>query len=236
MNESHAKTASLVLIPGLNNTRAVFDRVLSELPPQLAGFAVDNPALPSVDEIAQALLPGLPERFWLAGFSFGGYVAMALLAAAPHRVQGIAMICTSPAGESPAAAAKRQAALDAVAQGRYFEMIDAQAANAFHPDSLGNDGLMQARKAMVRDYGPQRFSAHIHATISRPDRSALLDGSRPTLVVSASHDQAFTPAVMAYADSIPGVRKVLIQGAGHLVPMEKPIELAHTLAEWVRAD
>ena len=115
MNESFSMTASLVLIPGLNNTRAVFDQVVSELPPDVLAMALDNPALPSVDEIAQALLPALPERFWLAGFSFGGYVAMALLAAVPERVQGIAMICTSPAGESPAAAAKRQLALEAVA-------------------------------------------------------------------------------------------------------------------------
>ena len=204
MNESFSMTASLVLIPGLNNTRAVFDQVVSELPPDVLGMALDNPALPSVDQIAQALLPALPERFWLAGFSFGGYVAMALLAAVPERVQG-----------------------------RYFEMIDAQAANAFHPDSLGNEALMAARKAMVRDYGAARFSAHIRATMSRPDRSALLDGRRPTLIVSSSHDQAFTPEVMAYAKAIPGAQQVLIQGAGHLVPMEKPTELARTLANWV---
>ena len=204
MNESFSMTASLVLIPGLNNTRAVFDQVVSELPPDVLGMALDNPALPSVDQIAQALLPALPERFWLAGFSFGGYVAMALLAAVPERVQG-----------------------------RYFEMIDAQAANAFHPDSLKNEALMAARKAMVRDYGAARFSAHIRATMSRPDRSALLDGRRPTLIVSSSHDQAFTPEVMAYAKAIPGAQQVLIQGAGHLVPMEKPTELARTLANWV---
>jgi pimeloyl-ACP methyl ester carboxylesterase len=204
MNESFSMTASLVLIPGLNNTRAVFDQVVSELPPDVLAMALDNPALTSVDEIAQALLPALPERFWLAGFSFGGYVAMALLAAVPERVQG-----------------------------RYFEMIDAQAANAFHPDSLKNEALMAARKAMVRDYGAARFSAHIRATMSRPDRSALLDGRRPTLIVSSSHDQAFTPEVMAYAKAIPGAQQVLIQGAGHLVPMEKPTELARTLANWV---
>lgn len=225
--------ASLVLLPGLNNTRAVFEQVVAALPAEVTGLAMDNPALPSVDDIAQALLPNLPERFWLAGFSFGGYVAMALLAAEPRRVQGIAMICTTPAGENPAVAAKRQAALEAVAQGRYLEMIDAQAAMAFHPDSLRNADLMQRRKTMVRDYGPERFSEHLRATMHRPDRSALLDGSRPTLVVSGSHDQAFTPEVMAYAADIPGARQVTIQGAGHLIPMEKPHELARTLADWV---
>jgi len=86
----------LVLVPGLNNTHAVFDGVVKALPAEVRAHAVNNPALDSVDAIAQALLPTLPNRFWLAGFSFGGYVALAILAAVPERVQGIAMLCTAP--------------------------------------------------------------------------------------------------------------------------------------------
>ena len=80
------KPQTLVLIPGLNNTAAVFDRLqscLREVDPSIQPIALDNPALESVDAIAQAHLQRLPDRFWLAGFSFGGYVAMALLAIAP---------------------------------------------------------------------------------------------------------------------------------------------------------
>ena len=72
-------THALVLLPGLNNTRAVFDGVLRALPARVQAMALDNPPLETVDAIAQALLPQLPGRFWLAGFSFGGYVALALL-------------------------------------------------------------------------------------------------------------------------------------------------------------
>ncbi|UUZ66591.1 alpha/beta hydrolase (plasmid) [Polaromonas sp. P1-6] len=227
-------TRDLVLVPGLNNTRAVFDGVVAALPPGIRAQAVDNPALETVEAIAQALLPQLPERFWLAGFSFGGYVALALLAAAPERVQGIALLCTAPFADSPAAASKRMAALEAVAQGRYFEIIEAQAANAFHPDSLANAALMQARRAMVRDYGPERYAAHVRATAARPDRMHLLDGSRPTLVLAASHDKVFAPDTVAhYAAAIPGAAYALVQDAGHLAPMEKPREVAQHLARWI---
>ena len=124
--------------------------------------------------------------------------------------------------------------LETVAQGRYFEMVEQQAANAFHPDSLGNKVLMQARSAMVLDYGPDRYAAHIRATMARPDRSHLLDGGKPTLVVTASHDTVITPtSVAAYAAAIPGAQHHVVQGAGHLVPMEKPAELALLLAEWM---
>ncbi len=227
-------TQALVLVPGLNNTRAVFDDVLRALPARIQALALDNPPLESVEAIAQALLPQLPERFWLAGFSFGGYVALALLQAAPERVQGLAMVCAGPYADPPAAEPKRRAALDAVAQGRYLEMVERQVADAFHPDSLGDASLMQARKAMVRTYGPERYAAHVRATMARPDRSALLDGSIPTLVVSASHDAVIPPDFVArYVAGIAGAQHHVVHDAGHLLPMEKPRVLARLLDEWM---
>ena len=224
----------LALIPGLNNTHAVFDGVRQALPPTIVAPALDCPPLPSVEAIAQALLAQLPERFWLAGFSFGGYVALAMLEAAPQRVQGIALLCTAPFADSAETAARRQAALRAVEQGRYFDLIASQAGQAFHPDSLGNADLMAAREKMVHAYGPERYAAHMRATIARPDRSALLDGQRPTLILAASHDALFTPeAVWRYADRIPDAHKALIQDAAHMAPVEKPAEVAQALVRWI---
>lgn len=232
----NTESAKLVLLPGLNNTRAVFDGVCQALPACVHAHPVDNPALDDVDAIAQALLPGLPERFWLAGFSFGGYVALALLAAAPERVQGLALLCTTPFADNPAAADGRRAALQAVREGRYFELIESQVGKAFHPDSLTNASLMAARRQMLHNYGPASFEAHVRATCTRPDRSSLLDGQRPTLVLAASHDALYPPRFTAdYAGRIPGAVHAVIDGAGHLAPMEKPAEVAATLARWMGA-
>jgi len=224
----------LVLVPGLNNTAAVFDSVVAALPPSIQARALDNPAHDTVEAIAAAHLALLPERFWLAGFSFGGYVALAMLEQAPERVQGIAMLCTAPFADSPAAAQRRLAALEAVAQGRYLEMVEAGVANTFHPDSLADDALMARRWEMVRRYGPERYAAHVRATAARPDRSHLLDGRRPTLALAASHDKLFTPqAVAAYAGNIPGAQQAVVQQAGHLAPMEQPGVVADALARWM---
>ena len=224
----------LVLVPGLNNTHAVFDGLCAALPERIHAHALDNPALDTVEAIAAAHLAALPERFWLAGFSFGGYVALAMLALAPERVAGIALLCTAPFADSEAAAQKRLAALEAVKQGRYFEMIAAQAGNAFHPDSLGNAELMARRLAMVRAYGPDTYAAHVRATAARPDRLHLLDGLRPTLVMAGSHDRLFSPEFVArYAAGIPGVMVRVVEGAGHLAPMEQPAVVAGVLVDWV---
>lgn len=227
---------ALALLPGLNNTAAVFDRLRPHLGREVQALALDNPPLESVEAIAQAHLAALPERFWLAGFSFGGYVAMALLEAAAQRVQGIALICSAPFADPPQAAARRQAGIDAALSGRHLQMVSEQAAQAFHPDSLNDPALMQERMDMVQAYGAERYVAHVRATMARPDRRHLLDGRRPTLVVGGSHDSLFGPAALAaWATEIPGAGHVTIDGAGHLVPMEQPAALAQALLVWMRS-
>src|SRR5690606_18210860 len=134
-----------------------------------------------------------PERFWLGGFSFGGYVALAMLERYPERVEGIALLCTAPFADTEAQKELRRKSMEKARSGAYKEMIAAQAANAFHPDSLNNPSIMAAREAMVDDYGAERYVAHVEAVMARPDRQALLDGSIPTLIMSASHDNVFTP-------------------------------------------
>ena len=207
MNESFSMTASLVLIPGLNNTRAVFDQVVSELPPDVLGMALDNPALPSVDEIAQALLPALPERFWLAGFSFGGYVAMALLAAVPERVQGIAMICTSPAGESSAAAAKRQLALEAVAHPSADAFRAAMGAPfSLHPGAMAPLRLglaaLQAEVALKRDEVKTASGEVMPETRLTAWQSDFGDSFRYSGKAMAAPPGGLTPRVAAARDAL----------------------------------
>ena len=53
----------LALIPGLNNTAAVFKSVLAALPAHVRAHALDNPPLETVEAIAQEWLARLPERF-----------------------------------------------------------------------------------------------------------------------------------------------------------------------------
>jgi pimeloyl-ACP methyl ester carboxylesterase len=223
----------LALLPGLNNTHAVFDRLA--LPASIRVHLPDNPPLTSVDAIATELLASLPRRFWLAGFSFGGYVALAMLAAAPERVLGIAMICSAPFADSAGQAVKRNASIQTAREGRYIEMTDSQSANILHPDSLADAALLEARRRMVRDYGAERYIAHVQATQSRPDRMHLLDGKRPTLVVTSSHDNVVPPSLLRdYAARIPGAVFHQVEGAGHLLPMEQPAALSQLLSDWVQ--
>lgn len=227
--------ADLVLVPGLNNTGAVFAGVLPHLPAEIRAHAPTNPPFERVEEVADALLEILPPRFWLGGFSFGGYVALAMLERARERVQGLALVCTDSGADTDAQRVRRRELQQRAADGEYPAMLEAQLPNTFHTDSLAKPELMAARRAMVQDYGAQRFIAHLEAVMHRPDRSSLLqDPDLPVLFVSAEADVLFPPAAVAgRAAQVPGARHVSVAGAGHLLPMEQPAELARVLVDWM---
>lgn len=224
---------NLVLLPGLNNTAAVFDEVTAALPASISAYCPDLPALTTVEAIADYVLANAPAQFWLGGFSFGGYVAMAVLAKAPERVLGIALICSSPKADTETQSARRLDAIASAEKGGYEETA-ASSTIPFHPDSLKRPELMARRRDIVRAYGVERYIAHCHACIARPDRTALLDGQRPTLLVTASHDTVVPIAgVRSLADTVKGSEFAQVEGAGHLLPLEQPRALAAVLAGWI---
>ncbi len=224
---------NLVLLPGLNNTAAVFDEVTAALPVTIRAHCPDLPALTTVEAIADYVLADAPARFWLGGFSFGGYVAMAVLAKAPERVLGITLICSSPTADTAAQAARRLDAIASAEKGGYEETA-ASSTIPFHHDSLKRPELLARRREIVRAYGVERYIAHCHACIARPDRTALLNGQRPTLLVTASHDTVVpVTGVRSLADQVHGSEFAQIEGAGHLLPLEQPRALATVLADWI---
>lgn len=225
----------LVLVPGLNNTAAVWDTMRPLLPAGVRVHTPEVPALDDIDAIAASMLAGLPERFALLGFSFGGYVALAMLATAPQRITALAMVGTSASADGEAARANRLASIARAQAGEYEAMIEAQATRALGAASQANPAIVSARRAMVRDYGPQRFIAHVRATLGRPDRSALFAAfTGPVLVTGGADDQVITPTVQRGLAALhPRARFAPIADAGHLVPMEQPAELARVLSEWL---
>lgn len=102
----------LVLLPGINNTRETWDGVIAAMPATIRCHPQDCASLNGVEAIATDLLARCPPRFRLAGFSFGGYVALAMLELAPERIDGLALIATTSFADTPqqaAAAASRAA-------------------------------------------------------------------------------------------------------------------------------
>ncbi|MGE0797521.1 MAG: alpha/beta fold hydrolase [Lautropia sp.] len=222
-------------VPGLNNTAAVWSEVIAHLSPGVRAHTFTNPAFRSVDDIARDWLARLPDRFFLCGTSFGGYVACAMLEMAAPRIAGLALVCTSPRGDNEAQLAARRKALATAVESDYVSLVSSQIAMAVHPDRLNDAALLARRTEMLREYGKERYIAHLEAAIARPDRMDVVARYQgPVLVVAAEQDKLFpVDSLRSLAGEIAADIEV-IAPSGHLLAMEQPEALAAALAAWHR--
>ncbi|MCU1644972.1 MAG: alpha/beta fold hydrolase [Nocardia sp.] len=229
-------SATLVLLPGLNNTGAVWAEVATRL--ETNGTVCHTPtlaALPDVDALARQMLEGTSGSLHLVGFSFGGYVALAAAAMAPERTTALSLIGTTPYADTAEERERRLVAARRVnaEPDRYEDLIAAGEATAFHPDSLDDVSLLARRRAMVRAYGPDRFLAHQQAAADRPDRSHVLAGLTarriPVRFASGADDHVVPLHRQCEAAHRFGAHVHLVPNAGHLVPLEQP----DALADWL---
>lgn len=233
----------LLLIPGLLTTPAVFDRLRAHLDPALdlrIASVHSQASLAAMAADAWALLADVPAQqpVVIAGFSMGGYVAWQMLAdaadgaGAPRAVQGLALINTSARADTPEGLVNREKAITAMASD--FEAFIAGLCRfALTPAGHADAALLAEVKAIMQRVGPAAGIAQTRALMQRPDRRSWL----PTLqlacqVVGGADDAITLPAwSQEMADLIPGARLSLLPGMGHMLPLERPAELAALLHE-----
>lgn len=226
--------APLLLLPGLSSTPELWDDVRAGLPAGIHISALANPAFEDIDAIAAAILAQAPPQFALAGFSFGGYVALAIAAQAPNRIERLALIATGANADSPEAAASRRRLIE-IAQADY-ESIDGRMTKfLLHPDHQEDAAIRQKRSQMSRDYGAATFIAQQRAAMARPERTGVLASIRVPTLVAVGHEDRVTPLAQheEMARRVPAAELVVLERCGHLAPLEAPQALGRALAQWM---
>ena len=227
--------APLLLLPGLSSTPELWDDVRAALPVGIACTALEFPALDDVDAIAERVLEDAPPRFALAGFSFGGYVALAIAARAGHRIDRLALVSTGPNADAPEAAANRVRLIELAQSGGYAS-IDAKLTRLLlHPDHQDDPAIMEKRVRMSRDYGIERYVAHQRAAMRRPDRNATLATIRFPAMVAVGREDLVTPLARneEMARRLPAADFTIFERCGHLSPLETPVKLAAAITHWM---
>jgi pimeloyl-ACP methyl ester carboxylesterase len=166
------------------------------------------------------------DRAALVGNSFGGAVALRVAVVAPERVSALAMI-SAPAPDlepSPELRAAWQAEEDALERGdleaAVAAVVAAWTAADAAPQLKDRVAAMQRRIYEVQGDGPPPDQAPDPV---EEDPGALGDLDVPTLAACGEHDlRDFRDGAEQMADAIPGARHAVIDGAGHLAPLETP--------------
>lgn len=223
----------LVLIPGMMCDA----RMWGKLPDALAPRPVHH-ALPvegeSIAAMAAAILSQAPPRFALAGLSMGGIVAMEMLEQASERVERLALLDTNPLAERAEVAARRAPQIARALSGDLRGVMRDELKPNYLADA-GDTATLDLCLAMAEALGPEVFRRQSIALRDRADRTATLARfTGPALVLMGSEDRLCPRDRHDLMHALlPQSRLVIVQGAGHLPPLETPIRLRTALKDWL---
>ncbi|MBT8217474.1 MAG: alpha/beta fold hydrolase [Acidimicrobiia bacterium] len=158
----------------------------------------------------------------IIGLSMGGYVALALWEMYPAAFRSLVLANTKSGADSEEGKAGREAqAQSVVAEGR--EQLAGKLVGALLAPA--HDLTAAARlRTMVESTPVETIVASLRGMAARPDRTELLSAiSVPTLVVSGEEDGLIPPLDShEMSTAIPDSEFLVISGAGHLTPIERP--------------
>jgi len=220
----------LVLLPGMGCSAALWSRLELGLVP-LAPLLEE----PSLDAEVDRLLSLLPDRFALAGLSLGAIVAMALVRRAPERVERLALMSTNPCAPTAAQHAGWAEQRRVVARQGPRALQESLLPLLLSPAALERPALVSATLAMAEEVGGVRYDAQLRLQDTRVDeRAGLARVGCPTLVLAARQDRLCgLERHEEIARLVPGVTLAVVEGSGHLSPLEQPAVVSAHLRAWL---
>ena len=165
------------------------------------------------------------DRVVLIGQSMGGFVAQEMYARFPDRIAALVLAFTSPAFGGAGGQFARQfiaARIGPLDEGKTM----AQVAKALMPSMRGTksdpQGLAHAERVMSA-IPPETYRKAVQMLTTFDRRDQLEKIAVPTLLVAGSDDRIAPHSVMeSMARGIPHAEFVLLEGCGHLGPMDQP--------------
>jgi len=218
---------------------------ISELGADLptGGFAqVPNAPILSMEQYASDVIELLDHldlpRAVFAGCSIGGYILLELWRRIPHRIKGLAFVCSKPQPDTEAGRQKRAENIAKARSGGLPAIYDAmsnslvgETSRTRHPDLA-----KQARAHMTPPV--ESFIATQAGLATRPDSiPAVATITVPLLAIAGGEDPAVTPAEMEAFKSAPGGCDYrLLERAGHFAALEQPAQVAEIFSGWLHSD
>jgi pimeloyl-ACP methyl ester carboxylesterase len=227
----------LVLVHGAGGSRLLWPPQLRRLPGATV-YTLDlpghgrsgGPACDTVTGYAGAIVAFLDElgitRAVIAGHSMGGAIALTLALDFAERVAGLVLVATGA----------RLRVAPAVLDGLHADFAGAvEFLNRLTWSEISPVLLERGRQALL-----EAGTAVLMNDLTACDRFDVMERlgeiAAPTLVVAGSAD-LLTPLKYTrfLAERIPGARCEILEGAGHMVMLERPVEVARAVREFLNA-
>ena len=241
---------AVLLVHGFPLDRTMWRRVASGLTgwrriaPDLRGLGISEAPASGysmteyADDLAALLDAVHAESVVLCGFSMGGYVAFELLRRHPDRVRALVLANTRATPDDLAGREKRDAMIARIRRDGPGFLADDMLPRLLAPTSLTTmPDVVREVRGMMGVHTAAGLVGALEAMRDRPSAVALLASiAVPTLVLHGSDDQLIPLAeARAMAEAIPGAQLAVIPGAGHLAPVEQPVNSGRVIREFLDA-
>jgi 3-oxoadipate enol-lactonase len=178
------------------------------------------------------------EHVVLCGLSMGGYVIFEFLRGWRHRVRGVVLVDTRAEADGAEARRARDAAAATAREGGAAAIAESMLPKLLAPGTAERAPELAERLHRMMAATPVAgIVGALAAMRDRRDSTDLLPAlaGLPVLVMVGEQDVLTPPdSARRLAAGIPHARLVVVPGAGHVTPVERPAETSAALLEFLR--
>ena len=172
----------------------------------------------------------------LCALSMGGYISLRAMEKIQNQFSALILCDTKSEADDNQGKLKRAAAIKQINLGDVDNFIETFVLNCFG-DKFVKENYTEYRKVIERSKknDPVGIKGCLLAMAGRTDTTDNLSKINiPVLVVCGSEDKVSPPAIMKpIAEKTLNSNFVLIEGAGHMTPIEKPDKVNSTIREFL---
>ncbi len=207
----------------------------------LPGFGQSQPpvsfTIPSLARSVRELLAQLDALpCVLAGLSMGGYIALNFAQEFQSDLRGLILVDTRAEADTAQGKENRQKMIDLVRAKGSAAIADQMQPKLLSPDTVAHRPYqVRALRHMMEAVPTQTIEHALSAMRDRPDMTEALGSiAVPTLIVVGDAD-AITPPDVAQSmqKKLPDAEMVVIQGAGHMSPLEQPAQVNRAIRNFL---
>jgi len=226
---------TLVLLPGLLCDAALWQYQIKALEEKVNILVPDTTAHESMEDLATEVLSKAPTQFSLAGLSMGGYVALEIMRQAPMRVSRLALIDTSARADNEETKSRRRGLIELAQKGDFKGVTPRLLPLLIATNRLTDKTITNIIMDMALRVGMPAFLRQQRAILGRIDSRPFLSNIKIQTMIVCGQNDALTPPDHAkeMADMIEHSQLHIIEGAGHLAPLESPDKVNPLLLDWL---
>ncbi|AOH85919.1 hypothetical protein AWL63_20130 [Sphingomonas panacis] len=209
----------LLLVPGFMLDADLWTDLRPGLDAMGEVIDVDTTRDTSIAAMAHRALIATEGPVIVVGFSMGGYVAREIAYQAPGRVKALLLVATSAEPDGPLLRETRRPTGGKVPP---FRRLSRRAIERSLSPRCRTDAMIERVQRMSERLGPDVFARQ--SSIQRAgDAARLREIDCPTAILAAGADELRSVTESeALRDGIAGSVLTIVEGAGHLLPLEQP--------------